>query len=293
MSIQRIASIAEGRGEDQYAPPSVHEVLRSPGQPLEPATRRFMEQRFGHDFSGVRVHTNDRAEQSTREVNALAYTVGNHIVFRKDYYRPQSILGRSVLTHELTHVVQQKRTNPLSDVSFIKGMPSQRLEAEANSAAVQYYQSPAGRLSAQAGVVAPAVQTLGPLAVGGIAAGVIAALAACAYGFYRYALSNYSGRQGYNDKFMHCYTSCKIASHCASLVPGLGVPSPFSVGFSESAGILKEVADYIKDNFGIGTPADAEWEDWFANQFGIACSLNLLTPCTECCRSAPGAVSPP
>src|SRR6266481_6002155 len=55
-------------------PPIVHEVLRSPGQPLDAATRAFMEPRFGHDFSRVRVHTDAKAAASARAVNALAYT---------------------------------------------------------------------------------------------------------------------------------------------------------------------------------------------------------------------------
>src|SRR5437867_13157557 len=58
-------------------PSIVHEVLRSPGQPLDPATRAFMEPRFGHDFTGVRVHTNAQAAESARAVHARAYTVGN------------------------------------------------------------------------------------------------------------------------------------------------------------------------------------------------------------------------
>ena len=62
-------------------PPIVHEVLHSPGQPLDPATRAFMEPRFGHDFSTVRVHTDARAAASARTVNALAYTVGRDVVF--------------------------------------------------------------------------------------------------------------------------------------------------------------------------------------------------------------------
>jgi len=55
----------------------VHEVRRSTGQPLDPATRAFMEPRFGHDFSRVRVHADDQAGGSPRAVNAQAYAVGN------------------------------------------------------------------------------------------------------------------------------------------------------------------------------------------------------------------------
>ena len=61
--------------QDQNVPPQVHEVLRSTGQPLDPATRTFMEPRFGHDFSNVRVHYGEIAEQSAQNVNAHAYTV--------------------------------------------------------------------------------------------------------------------------------------------------------------------------------------------------------------------------
>ncbi len=61
-------------------PPIVHEVLSSPGQSLDTGTRAFMEPRFGHDFSGVRVHTDAGAAESARAVNALAYTVGQDVV---------------------------------------------------------------------------------------------------------------------------------------------------------------------------------------------------------------------
>ncbi len=88
--------------------PIVHEVLRSSGQPLDTSTRGFMESRFGHDFSQVRIHTNDHADLSTRVVNALAYTVGNHIVFRKGFYAPQTSLGHRLLIHELVHVMQAR-----------------------------------------------------------------------------------------------------------------------------------------------------------------------------------------
>jgi hypothetical protein len=90
------------------APPVVHGVLRSPGQPLDGATRAFMEPRFGYDFSSVRVHTDANAAESARSVHALAYTVGRHVAFRKDSYRPGTPEGRHLLAHELAHVVQQQ-----------------------------------------------------------------------------------------------------------------------------------------------------------------------------------------
>jgi len=89
------------------APPSVHDALRSPGQPLDPPTRKEMEPRFGHDFSKVRVHSDRKAHESARQLNASAYTVGNDIVFDAGRFSPASQAGRSLLAHELTHVVQQ------------------------------------------------------------------------------------------------------------------------------------------------------------------------------------------
>ncbi|HVT57258.1 MAG TPA: DUF4157 domain-containing protein [Thermoanaerobaculia bacterium] len=112
-SLQRRRSNGPGANA---VPPSVHAVLRSPGQPLEPATRAFMEPRFGHDFSQVRLHTDARAAESARSVNALAYTVGPDIVFATGQYAPGTAHGNRLLAHELTHVVQQgakSATGPL------------------------------------------------------------------------------------------------------------------------------------------------------------------------------------
>ena len=89
------------------APPVVDEVLRSPGMPIEPSTREFMESRFGHDFGDVRLHTGPKAAESARAVDALAYTVGSDVVFGEGQQSLQGDAGREVLAHELTHVVQQ------------------------------------------------------------------------------------------------------------------------------------------------------------------------------------------
>jgi len=89
------------------APPIVHEVVGGSGQPLDSSTRAFMEPRFGHDFGNVRVHFDARAAASARSVNALAYTVGDDIVFSDGGFAPDEPSGRSLLAHELAHVVQQ------------------------------------------------------------------------------------------------------------------------------------------------------------------------------------------
>ena len=90
------------------APIIVHEVLRSPGQPLSPVERAFMEPRFGHSFGAIRVHTDAKAMRSAAAVNALAYTVGGHIVFAGGQYAPGTDAGRRLLAHELAHTIQQE-----------------------------------------------------------------------------------------------------------------------------------------------------------------------------------------
>jgi hypothetical protein len=99
---------AIGPGPVNLVPPIVHEVLRSPGQPLDNSVRAFMEPRFGYDFSGVRVHTDAQAAESARAVNASAYTVGNHVAFGSKQYSPNTESGSRLLAHELTHTIQQQ-----------------------------------------------------------------------------------------------------------------------------------------------------------------------------------------
>jgi Domain of unknown function (DUF4157) len=91
------------------APASVHQALRSPGQPLDAATRAYFEPRFGQDFSTVRVHSDSAARQSARAINANAYTVRQNIVFGAGQFAPHQSFGRTLLAHELAHVVQQGR----------------------------------------------------------------------------------------------------------------------------------------------------------------------------------------
>ena len=158
----RLQRSAFGRADAIEAPSIVHDVLRSPGCPLDAVTRSFMEPRFGHDFSrvratspqrstggleigqpgdrfeqeadqfsqklmrepktdarggaeparlhdfsGIRIHTDAKAAESAHAVNALAYTVGNHLVFGAGQYAPETDAGKQLLAHELTHAIQQ------------------------------------------------------------------------------------------------------------------------------------------------------------------------------------------
>lgn len=121
-----------GTRNDSFVPPMVHEVLHSEGQPLDRATRAFMEPCFGHDFSQVRVHTGPRAIDSAEALRALAFTAGRDIVFGGGQYSPRTLEGQRLLAHELAHVVQQRGSK---DAGVIDTGSEQRLEHEADLAA--------------------------------------------------------------------------------------------------------------------------------------------------------------
>ena len=127
-NLQRTATRA---GSINEVPPLVHEVVSSSGQPLDDRTRSFMESRFNHDFSRVRVHTDAKAAESARAVDALAYTVGPNMIFDSGQYQPKTVEGRQLLAHELTHVLQQSAqvNDDTSPMRFEHGHAS---EAEAD-----------------------------------------------------------------------------------------------------------------------------------------------------------------
>jgi len=147
-SLQRSAA---GRAEPATVPRSVHDVLRSAGQPLDTETRAFMEPRLGHDFSQVRVHSDARAAESARAVNALAYTVGQDVVFGGGEYAPNTRRGQRLLAHELTHVVQQQGRGRLAPKSLGLSTPFDPAEREADAVAesiVERRQTPTITLAA-------------------------------------------------------------------------------------------------------------------------------------------------
>jgi hypothetical protein len=109
MALQRSATSADTALE---APPIVESVLSTPGQPLAESARKTLEPGFGHDFSEVRVHDDSQAAESASEVSALAYTVGNHVVFGAGQYAPGTNDGNRLLAHELTHTIQQTGGKP-------------------------------------------------------------------------------------------------------------------------------------------------------------------------------------
>lgn len=124
------------------APPSVHEVLAAPGQPLDPTTRGFVEPRFGHDFSKARVHSGAAAKRTARDVSAPAYTVGHNIVFGAGRFEPGTHEGRRLLAHELAHVLQQSRSAgnvpPLQRDGPKPGSTAAKLETAKNELKAKY-----------------------------------------------------------------------------------------------------------------------------------------------------------
>lgn len=127
-----------GQRNGAGVPPIVEQVLRSRGQPLDASTLSFMETRFGRDFSHVRAHTDERAGESARAVDARAYTVGADIVFGPGEYRPHNTAGRRLLAHELAHTVQQANVTGVAPQASLEIGPADTpLEREADRAADQ------------------------------------------------------------------------------------------------------------------------------------------------------------
>ena len=139
------------------APNLVRETLRSEGTPLDQGTRAFMEPRFGHDFGNVRVHDDSRAAESATAVGALAYTVGQHIVFASGQYAPANNTGKLLLAHELTHVIQQDGSESTSIAGVSKPEDPSEIEADRTAVAVVNRSNPPA-----AQIQAPTPQTRRP-----------------------------------------------------------------------------------------------------------------------------------
>jgi hypothetical protein len=137
------------RSEPAAVPSIVHDVLRSPGTPLDSTTRSFMDPRFGYDFSRVRVHTDAMAAESARAVNARSYTVGPHVVFDAGEYHPGSTGGKRLLAHELAHVIQQGDGSDLPS-QLTLGSAGSDLEREADDLSERAINAPEPKKPGQA-----------------------------------------------------------------------------------------------------------------------------------------------
>lgn len=138
--------------ERAEVPGVVHEVLRGPGRPLDLATGEQMRARFGRDFRDVRVHTDARAAESARAVNAAAYTVGNHVVVDEGRQRLHTPAGQHLLAHELVHTTQQSPARPGGEL--VVGPTDSPQEREADAVASAAMSGRVGALFAPAATAA-------------------------------------------------------------------------------------------------------------------------------------------
>jgi Domain of unknown function (DUF4157) len=160
LGLQRaVGNAGVGALVEEERSPVLDVVGSGGGAPLDADTRADMESRLGHDFSDVRVHTDSRAHDSAQAVNAHAYTVGSNVVFQRDKYDTSSMEGRTMLAHELTHVVQQ-RNGPVDGSPAGGGIqvsdPSDRFEREASANAERAMSAPAAPAAVSS--AGPAVQ---------------------------------------------------------------------------------------------------------------------------------------
>lgn len=117
-------------------PPVVHDVLRSPGEPLDEATHESMGRAFGTDFSHVRVHTDGAANVAADAMYANAFTVGRHVVFGTGRYAPGGAAGRRLIAHELAHVAHDRASRTAAPPpSLTIGEPGGPAERQAEAAA--------------------------------------------------------------------------------------------------------------------------------------------------------------
>jgi Domain of unknown function (DUF4157) len=167
-----LAPEAEDAGPTESASPVLDVVGKGGGAPLEGGLRGEMESRLGADFSDVRVHTDSRASESAKSVQAKAYTVGSDVVFESGHWSPSSDEGKQTLAHELTHVVQQ-RNGPVAGTETGAGIrvssPGDEFERAADASANAALAGPAtapsgassgGAATAQRAPAAPAEEQL-------------------------------------------------------------------------------------------------------------------------------------
>ncbi len=299
--------VAGGQGLRE-ARPIVHRVLSSPGGSLDPATREFMKSPFGHDFRHVRVHANTQAAESaivgitavaralqrrdagvpvpprvrdgfavraradvsevrmhaspashaaTRLFGMPAFTIGRDI-YLGDRATPTVHAGRDpVLEHELVHAAQQR---PWTGGPVGLAAPDGTHEREARRIADR------GRaLHASAVRLTPSP----PVMMGQMGLHPVFGIPslACAVGFFLYAVENYQGKK--HEKWVHCWTSCKIATWCPPLT---------GADIVLLLGALHELVT----NLGWGPD---ETRDMVNNVHGIGCAYRLQS-CEDCCYEA-------
>jgi len=122
---------------------------RGSGASLPKELQTEVGRKLGHDFSNVRLHTDEKADKLSRTINARAFTIGSDIYFKGGVFAPTTREGRETLIHELTHVVQQSQSSASSGKLKL-GSPHSAMEKEADQKGKQGSQS---TMSASVGAV--------------------------------------------------------------------------------------------------------------------------------------------
>jgi hypothetical protein len=148
--VLRQAGAIEGDGDGMAAVERSIDQARGGGQGLDHGTQGRMESAFGADFSGVRIHTDARADGLSQSLSARAFTTGNDVFFRQGEYSPGSSSGRELLAHELTHVVQQNGDGIQRKMTVSEPGDVHEVEADQMARAVmQQEHAPASSLDRQ------------------------------------------------------------------------------------------------------------------------------------------------
>lgn len=110
-AIQRAGALPSAAGKGSAAAPAGVTARiassMSGGTAMPTGLRAYMEPRFGANFGSVRIHTNENAAGLSRQLNARAFTVGNHVFFGRNQFQPDRRDGKELIAHELTHTIQQ------------------------------------------------------------------------------------------------------------------------------------------------------------------------------------------
>jgi hypothetical protein len=141
---QQVASASVHRKADSSATVAGAETQEirasmASGVPLPQDIRGFMEPRFKADFSGVRIHTDERAAALARRLSARAFTFGGHIFFAKGQFRPETREGVELIAHELTHTIQQQAVIQRSEAVTVAERSTAEVQRFGVSDALDYF----------------------------------------------------------------------------------------------------------------------------------------------------------
>lgn len=133
----------QGGAKATQSPQGVMQSLGK-GNSIESGTRSKMEGAFGNSFSDVEIHTDSNAAQMSKDMNARAFTVGNHIAFAGGEYQPGTLVGDALMAHELAHTIQQDQ-GKTNGAQMKSGSGYSALEEDADTTAVNVMMKLAGR----------------------------------------------------------------------------------------------------------------------------------------------------